>query len=92
MRLGRLAPVVAALATTLVFALLLRDAVQAARSPSSIPQAAPVCSTPGQDTVFASFDRMVTVRVPGSSPRTMRVEFYSVVDAHEAPSPPGAFV
>jgi hypothetical protein len=150
MRLGGLALVVAALATTVVFDLLLRDAVRAVRSPSayaaphptdpsgriyqngnnndngedgdnddqgnedgdndneddfdvdigldlpppssSIAQPDPVCSTPGQDTVFTSFDRKVTVRVPGSSPRPVRVGFYLVVNAHEAPSPPGAFV
>jgi hypothetical protein len=161
MRLGWLALVVAALTATLVFALALRDAVQAARSPSayaapraldpagrtyqngnnndndnadgdnvedddnddgdndedndnddndneddfdidigpdlppptsSIRQPEPRCSTPGQDTVFTSFDRKVTVRIPGSSPRPVRVELFLVVNAYEAPSPPGTFV
>ena len=156
MRLGRLTLVVVALGTTLVFALLLRDAVQAARSPSAyaaprspdpagrtyqngntndnavdadtedgdnddgdndedfdnedfdneadvdigldLPpssptrQPEPVCSTPGQDTVFTSFDGKVSVRIPGSSPHPVRVQLYLVINAHEAPLPPGTFV
>jgi hypothetical protein len=164
MRPGWLALVVAGLAATLVFALVLRDAVQAARSPSayaaprapdpagrtyqngnnndngadgdnadgdnadgdnedgdnddgdndedndndddfdidigpdlpppssSIHQPEPVCSTPGQDTVFTSFDRKLTVRIPGSSPSPVRVELFLVINAYEAPLPPGTFV
>ena len=159
MRLGWCALVVATLAATLVFALVLRDAVQAARSPSAyaaprspdpagrtyqngntndnavdadntedadtedgdnddrdndedfdnedfdneadvdigldLPpasptrQPAPVCSTPGQDTVFTSFDGKVSVRIPGSSPRPVQVQLYLVINAYEAPAPPG---
>jgi hypothetical protein len=59
---------------------------------SSIRQPEPSCSAPGQDTVFTSFDRKVTVRIPGSSPRSVRVLIYLVINAYEAPPPPGAFV
>jgi hypothetical protein len=60
--------------------------------PSSGRQPEPVCSTPGRATVFTSFDQKVSVRVPESSPRPVRVELLLVINAHEAPSPPGFFV
>jgi hypothetical protein len=59
---------------------------------SSIRQPEPRCSTPGQDTAFTSFDRKVTVRIPGSSPRPVRVELFLVVNAYVGPQPPGTFV
>lgn len=52
----------------------------------------PVCSTPGRDTALTSVDRKVTVRIPGSSPDPLRADIYLVINAHEAPPPPGAFV
>ena len=51
----------------------------------------PVCSTPGQETVFTSHDDRATVRVIGNS-RPVRVEIYQVIDFLSAPLPPGNLV
>ena len=62
-------------------------------STSSEPRrrAEPVCSTPGQETVFTSHDDRATVRVFGNS-RPVRVEIYQVIDFLSAPLPPGNLV
>jgi hypothetical protein len=50
------------------------------------------CSAPDQDTVFTSHDGKLALRVFGSSPSPVRVVIYQVINAHEAPQPPGTFV
>lgn len=52
----------------------------------------PVCTTPGQETLFTSFDQKVELRVFGTMPRPVRVEIYQVVDFLSAPLPPGSLV
>jgi hypothetical protein len=52
----------------------------------------PTCTTPGQDTVFTSHDDKVALRVFGSSPLSVQVVIYQVINAHTAPPPPGDLV
>lgn len=59
---------------------------------SSAPQIAANCSTPGRDTLFWSFDQKASLLMPRTSVRPMRVDLLRVVNAHEAPQPPGEFV
>lgn len=52
----------------------------------------PVCSTPGQETVFTSPDGKLAVRVFPTMPRPVRIEVYQVIDFLSAPLPPGNIV
>jgi hypothetical protein len=52
----------------------------------------PVCTTPGQDTVFTSQDGKATVRVFSTTPRPVRIEIDRVTDFLSAPLPPGTLV
>jgi hypothetical protein len=104
MRLGGLALVVVAPGTTLVFALPLRDAVKAAMTTTMISTTSASMRRPPRRPSSRArllhagsghrvrLDRKVTVRVPGSSLHPMRAELDLVANAHEAPSPRGAFV
>jgi hypothetical protein len=52
----------------------------------------PVCTTPGQEAVFTSYDDKVTLRIFANTPRPVRVEIYQVIDFLAAPLPPGNLV
>jgi hypothetical protein len=52
----------------------------------------PVCTTPGQDTLFTSQDGKATVRVFSTTPRPVRIEIDRVIDFLSAPLPPGTLV
>ena len=52
----------------------------------------PVCTTPGQDAAFTSYDEKVTVRVFANTPRPVRVEINQMIDFLTAPLPPGNLV
>jgi hypothetical protein len=66
------------------------DCGRSVGAPSRTPE--PSCSTPGKDAAFTSYDGKVTLRVFASSPLSVRVVIYQVVNAETAPSPPGTYV